>query len=126
VVDNLVKDSSWQIDNGTLALQTLVPKVALPYIGYFDERFRGWGLEDGEYAARIMKLGYPIAHLNAMCYHIEHALAHKATGRDEGRGGLTGSDEATEVYKANYAIYRESVEASQEALRSRHGLIPLQ
>jgi hypothetical protein len=35
----------------------IIPRKLLARVGLFDETFEGWGLEDGEYAHRIQRLG---------------------------------------------------------------------
>lgn len=113
------------VDRGCFAMQAIIPKSALPYIGYLDERCQGWGFEDGEYALRIMKLGYPIAYMDAECYHIEHVLPHGATARGPDRKCLIGSVEADAAYARNYKIYKETADSDAESLRKRHGLLNL-
>jgi SAM-dependent methyltransferase len=111
-------------DAGCTALTCVIPRRLVPYIGLFDETFEGWGLEDGEYAARIFRLTVPHVLVSAVAVHMDHDLPHNADGKDE-NGFLIG-EEAQRVVNKNYENYRALLQLSVDELRDRHGLLPMQ
>jgi hypothetical protein len=48
-----------------------VPRATFDDMGGFDERFRGWGFEDGAWAALVRAM-YPWARIDGDMYHLDH------------------------------------------------------
>ncbi len=64
----------WDLPCMVVTNNLSVKRKELLAVGGFDERFRGWGLEDTFLGAKLIANGnYILPFLRASCYHIKHA-----------------------------------------------------
>ena len=70
---------AWDLPQMFLTCNASVPRIEAIRVGGFDERFKGWGMEDVHLAAKLIADGmYLIPNLRATVYHL--------IGDEEGRG----------------------------------------
>jgi predicted glycosyltransferase involved in capsule biosynthesis len=85
-------------------------------IGYWDEKFLGWGEEDIDFSFRLYQLGLTPLLLNgnnAVSYHLDHHIDYETnrfTLRENGRYLISKCPEIKEYRKEAYALYNINIE----------------
>ncbi len=93
-----------------------VRRAYVSQIGYWDERFLGWGEEDIDFSFRLSQLGLTpllLSSDSAACYHIDHHVDHetnRSTLRENGRYLTSKFPQIKEYRKEAYALYGIDIE----------------
>ena len=93
-----------------------VKKAHVSQIGYWDEKFLGWGEEDIDFSFRLYQLGLTPLLLNsnnAASYHLDHHIDYETNGftlRENGRYLISKFPEIKEYRKEAYALYSINIE----------------
>lgn len=103
--------------NFTAFGNVLIPFTAIDKIGYFNEEYDPYGMQDGDYAYRLNKTGHINYYLHGLqAQHIGHDVGHQTEYRQMKDEGLSSSLEKwgrlTAKYDAeeNYIINRAQME----------------